>query len=232
MSKIVVGKTEFRDSYADANVRFVVRKDMGNGLYLCISDDVDYSGIERYFSAEQIRNKVDWVKRIERSFTARDDFWANQKVGAVLHYHNGHGNYVRGKVIEVNGEKKLRPLAMVGLWKPMDLPQRRPNGEIYYPYNPNKIVNATDEDAAWQPSESCVFESPTFCPPGTMFDPGDPRKLEPIDLTVPDMTPAEQSEALMEQTLDRVRALIEDRYRTSAPIREVLRDISLEVQGF
>lgn len=219
---IVVGKTEFRDLYADGNIRFVVRKDMGNGTFQCISEDEDYTGVVRYYDAQQIRAKLEYARNLERVFAEREDYWANRTVGEVLHYHNGFGQYIRGVVIEINGEKKLRPTAMVGNWHNSDLPKRRPNGEIYYPYNADKIINANDEDAAWQPAESCVYENPLFSGAGTRFEHINPQTAEPIDLSVPDMTPEEKAEAAKERRIDAIREVLENRYRNSDSADSVL----------
>jgi hypothetical protein len=49
--------------------------------------------------------------------------------------------------------------------------------------------------------------------------------MKPIDLSVPDMTPEQQAQAKLEQAIDRVREVLENRYRTSAHPREVLESI-------
>lgn len=220
--RIVVGKTSFRDSYADGRPKFVVRKDMKNGLYLCISeDDMDYNGVERYYSATQIRQMVNWDNALERSLRGRDDWWAHRTAGEVLHYHNGFGEYVRGEVIVQDGEKRLQPIALVGAWKEHELPKRRPNGEVYYPYHADKVVFGT---GAWQPSESNIYEFEGFVP-NPRF-PEDPRKMAPLNLGVPPMTDEEQRNAVLERKLDRVRNILEERYQTSAGPWQVIQDIS------
>ena len=129
MTAIVVGRTSFRDSYADGNPKFVVRKDMGNGTYQCISeDDLDYNGIVRYYDSEQIRARVDHATLFDRLDGQRAGFWATRTEGEVLHYHNSRNAFVRGVVVRVDGELKLKPTALVGDWSSHDLPKRRPNG--------------------------------------------------------------------------------------------------------
>jgi hypothetical protein len=231
MTAIVVDRTSFRDTYADGRPKFVVRKDMGNGTYQCISqDDMDYNGVVRYYDADQIADLIGRDKMFDRLDGQRAGFWATRTVGEVLHYNNAFGKFVRGVVVLVGGEHKLKPTALVGKWNGRsDLPHRRPNGEISYPYHADKVINGGD-DAAWQPSDGCVYESPTYS--SSYARDGDPRTMPAIDLTVPDMTPAEQETANLEQALDRVRKILEDRYQTSAPPREVLAAIEDEVRGF
>jgi hypothetical protein len=229
MTAIVVGKTTFRDSYADGRPLFRVRKDMGNGTYQCISEqDLDYNDVERYFSAEQILAKLGYERRVEAMFRSQDDFWAKQELGSVLHYHNGFGDFVRGEVVLVDGEKKLKPTALVGNWNARELPSRRPNGEIHYPYHANKVVNG-GPDAPWQPNESCVYESDVY---SRRDEYPDPRVQEPIDLSVPDMTPEEKATAVLERQLDRIRGILEERYRTTAPPQQVLDSIMRVAQGY
>jgi hypothetical protein len=196
---------------------------MGNGTYQCVSEqDLDYNGVVRYYDANQIQGLVQWEQNVDRMFRSKDDWWATRRIGEVLHYDNGFGQFVRGVVVLQGDEKKLKPTALVGRWGSHELPKRRPNGEIYYPYHANKVVNQP-EDAAWQPSESCVFENPRYSK--SVQRVGDPRRMKPIDLSVPDMTPEQQAQAKLEQAIDRVRDVLENRYQTSAHPREVLESI-------
>lgn len=229
MTAIVVGKTSFRDSYADGRPKFVVRKDMGNGTYQCISqDDVDYNGVTRYYDAKQIRALVNSDKMWDRIANQRDDFWATRVLGEVLHYNNAFGKFVRGVVVLHDGQFKLKPTALVGNWGTHDLPKRRPNGEVHYPYHADKIVNQS-EDAAWQPSDGCVFESPTYS--RSYSRDGDPRTMKEIDLSVPEMTAEEKATAVLERKIDRVRAILEERYQNSESAEKTLERIVRAAEG-
>lgn len=226
MTKIVVGQSTFRDIVMDGNVTFRVVKDMGNGTFQCVSEDQfdSYSGVVRYFDRAQLQNKIAMERAWDQAARGQDDFWDRQVVGRVLHYHNGFGQYVRGIVVLQGDKKVLKPKALVGAWDKRDLPHRRPNGEIVYPYHADKVVNG-GPDACWQPSEGCVVESDSYRGPGTRYQHINPLTAPEIDLSVPDMTPAQEAEARLEQVLDKVRAVINNRYQTSAPAREVLDEI-------
>lgn len=225
---IVIGETRFRDIVMDYNPIFRVLEDMGNGTYRAVSEDeMGYGGVERFYSCAQVLAHVRHMEALEAMFESQANFWSTRAVGEVLHYHNGFGEFVRGTVIEADGKKLLKPTALVGKWGKYDLPYRSPNGEIVYPYHADKVING-GPDACWQPNESCVYEAPEYARQSE----GDPSTMPAIDLTVPDMTPEEQETANLEQALDRVRKILENRYQTSAPPREVLAAIEDEVRGF
>lgn len=115
-------------------------------------------------------------------------FLQKQKVGTILHYNNGFNQYVRQEVVEVNGKKKLKPIALVGDWRQFDLPHRDERGKIYYPYNAKRVV---EQELSDRLQISTTYESPKCVKRDKMLD---PRNLPVIDLTVPPMT-AEQTEA-------------------------------------
>lgn len=221
MTKIVVGKSTFRDIVMDYNPIFRVIENMGNGTFKCISEDEHYGGVERYFSRAQLLEKIRWEEAMEAAHASQDDFWAQLPVGETIHYDNGFGEFVRGIVVERDGEKKLKPIALVGNWSERDLPKRRPNGEVYFPHHADKIVNR-GEGAEWQPHESCVYEANAYSKRDRVPD---PRTLTPIDLSVPDMTFEEQEQAELERAIDRVREILDNRYRTSEDPNTVLKKI-------
>jgi hypothetical protein len=153
----------------------------------------------RGLNRADIEAQIRYRRTLTNMFRQGDDWWAEQEIGATLHYHNGFGEYVRGEVVVLTdgdraGLKGIRPVALVGNWKPYDLPQRRPDGSVAMGYHASKIVEG-GPDAAWRPSDSCVYEAPRFVGPRGAGDPGDPRTLPALDLTVPPMSDDAQETA-------------------------------------
>ena len=221
---IVVGQTTFRDVVMDYNPIFRVVEKKPGGLYRCVSEDEydgGYGGVERFFSADQISQKVSWENTLNGLHQLAEDFWASVKVGQVLHYHNGFGEFVRGVVIEEGGKKKLKPTALVGNWPQRELPSRRPNGEIYYPYHAKKVLFG-GEDAAWQPNDGCVYESLTY---SRRNETADPATMDPIDLSVPEPTAEEALEQAKVRKLSAIGSVVSERYQTKATPDEALEEI-------
>lgn len=220
MTTIQVGKTTFRDTVADSNPIFRVIRKLPNGIYECVSEGDEYAGVERYFSTAQLRAKLKWEENLANLFDRQDDFWATRVVGEVLHYCNGFKQYIRGEVIKDGDKFKLKPTAMVGDWRGcFDQTRRMPNGTISYGYHAKKIIEG-GPDAAWQPSDSCVYEAPGC---SKSYSSGvDPRTLPALDLSFPPITSEEEVRAKKEQKIDRVREIINTRYETSASADEVL----------
>lgn len=221
--QVRIGVSKFNDSYADTMLEFVVVAKEGK-LYKCEAKDADYGNHVRYYNRKQILAKLEWAAMWDDVAKGRADFWATRKVGDILHYHNSFGKYIRGVVINDGGEMKLKPTAMVGSWDKYDLPSRKRTGEISYPYHADKILNG-GPDAAWQPSDGCVYESPTFSGPMGPEAGKDPRKMTPIDLTVPEPTASEMIEIAKEQRLAAIATVISSRYETRLSADEALAEV-------
>lgn len=219
--KIVIGTTSFNDVVADASLKFVVAGKEGK-LYKCVCEDEDYGPVTRYYTREDVLSRASWDSIFDDLAKQRDNFWDSQEVGTVLHYHNGFGQFVRGEVVEIDGEKRLMPKALVGAWSKSDLPSRTSTGEIHYPYHAKKIIEQNDE-GAWQPSDGCVYESPSFSPPAR--NAADPRTLPEIDLTLPEMTTQEQVEAAKEIRLKAIADVISSRYKTRMSADDTLAEV-------
>lgn len=220
MSRIVVGKTTFRSTVMDGNPMFRVTRSLGNGVYEATVEpnEPDCAGHTQVFRKSDIDAKLAMAAFWTDRDRDRQDFWSSVPLGAIIHYHNGFQEFVRGEVVmgedRHTGElcKQLRPIALVGNWRKHDLPMRRPDGSIYYPYHADKIING-GEDAPFQPSDTCIYESPTYARENDPNNVGDPAKLEPIDLTVPPMTPEEEANAAVERDLQAISKALSERPR-------------------
>jgi hypothetical protein len=180
--RVSVGMTFFA-IYADSRPEWTVIKRRGNGAWDCVIKEDDWTGAKKVFGSEEILAAVREDTFFNNLVNATGDWWNQRKIGEILHYHNSFGQYVRGRVIDDNGEKKLQPIALVGPWKTYDLPRRMADGSISYPYHAEKIINQT---GAWQPSHTNMFEHPDFSGP-VVHQRIDPRVAPAIDLSVADM---------------------------------------------
>ena len=141
-------------------------------------------------------------------------FYTKERVGQLVHYSNGFGQFVRCEVVEAAehdnttsrdrstiGGVALRPIALVGNWREYDLPRRQANGEVRYGYNAEQVI----EGKLMQPHASNIYEYEGFSDRAKI----DPRTLEPIDLTPPGMSPDDERRAALVRELDKIRSLVE-----------------------
>lgn len=201
---VKIGDT-FRSSYADGNPLWRVTSKSGASAWIAVSEDEDYGGMEHAFTTKQVESAMKWARTLSALGNDHDDFFANLNPGEIVHYHNGFGDYVRCQVIlgegtsvhgdDLTGLNVLQPIALVGEWK-HDLPRRDARGEVQLGYHAEKVINRT---GAWQPSTSCVFEAPGFSGPRGPVAGRDPRDMEAIDLSVPEMDEAEKMAAAAER---------------------------------
>lgn len=167
----------------------------------------------RGLNVAEVRRMVEHERAMKEMFEGPNRWYSKDKVGQIVHYHNGFGQYVRCEVVEADsirnlsdgkaiGGVALKPIALVGQWREFDLPRRKPNGEINYPYHAKSVV----EGELMQPNASNLYEYDGFHDRLGI----DPRGLEPIDLTPPGMSPEDERRAALVKRIDRVRAAIEN----------------------
>lgn len=123
--------------------------------------------------------------RLDNYFEGLDNqkksFWDSRVVGEIIHYHNSFGQFIRGEVVIVNNVPELKPTALVGKWRESDLPRRARDGTVMHGYHVKQIINGE----SWQPSDSCVYESPTYSDSYKSY--GDPRAMPAINLDLPEL---------------------------------------------
>jgi len=213
--RIAAGKTTFRSTYADSNALWKVISSKGKGIYLCeiVNEpieidgrtlDGDYAGVQKAFLREEILRSLNWQNLFENIHDESDKFYSNLSVDDIVHYNNGFSQYVRCKVVVEDNEKKLLPVALVGIWREYDLPHRRINGDIQYGYYPKQIM----ERISMRPNATNIWE---FKREGA-----NPANLLPIDLSVDDMTQEQSEIARKWQIVQRINNLTSD-YSTDNP---------------
>lgn len=204
--KIKLGTT-FHSAYADASPKWKVVKARGKSTWDCVvtQDDPDYAGAKKVFGTEEIQGAIGVSSLFTNIKVASDQWWAAQKIGDIIHYHNGFGQFVRGVVVKGptpkgrrSGENVMKPTALVGNWKSYDLPSRSPTGEVIYPYHASKVVNNHLESSLFQPHASNIYECPDYSQGGT-----NPFTLPPIDLSPPGNNPtSERLERLRNKAIE------------------------------
>jgi len=139
-TKISIG-TRFRATYADSNALWEVRKIRPGAYYDCvIVEDDDWMGYRQIFSAADIRAHLAYAARSKASLDASEDFFAGLQPGQVVHYHHGFGEFIRCEVVTHEGRHQLKPVALVGSWRPLDLTPSSPSvknvlaGKIFRPH--------------------------------------------------------------------------------------------------
>lgn len=176
---------------ADGSAAYMVWKEKPlQLLHLAIHDAWSIPAAHaRGIKLADVRAMVDRADAWTDLFAKGDDWWASQPVGTVLHYDNGFEQYVRGEVVQIDGKRMLRPTALVGNviplgatteqrlergWGTTDIVGRTAWGEVKYGYHARKVMDGE----AWQPSTSCVVESPEYNAERRKVD---PRGLPAID---------------------------------------------------
>ena len=197
-TEIVVGETTFRSTYADGNPLWRVTGKAGRGAWFAVSeDDMDYAGIRKAFTTEEIQAALRWSGTVNRIFADHDVFWERVPLGSIVHYHDAFGRYVRG-IVEVltpdnsdtphqHGKRGLVPYALVGRWEPRDLVRRNDHGDIVLGHHAEKIRSG---QGGWQPSHTCVVEGSHRLRAGE----DDPRDMAPHDLSDPPPLTGEAAE--------------------------------------
>jgi hypothetical protein len=220
--EIKVG-TRFRKTIADGNPLWEVESMTGqHAAVICVDEPFehngvtfpsDYAGTQQSVLLSEIRQILAFEEAWGKIAKKSNDFWTNQTVGTVLHYHDSFGRYVRGEVVKVNGKNLLKPTALVGAWSPWDLARRMPNGTIHLGYQAKKIA----EGSPWAPSDGCIFESPKFSERRGVQE--DPRSMAPLNLELPEASPAEKIRHMQESVIESVAKALQD---TSVDVEERL----------
>jgi len=212
--KITIG-TKFRSTYADANPEWEVIGERGADTYNCrITDCPDYKGTRKVFGGEEIRASIKMSQFWDKTANDSKNFYKGLQTGAIVHYSNGFGQFVR---CEVNRHKELIPVALVGDWREYDLPKRRANGEVNYPYHVQKIL----EKAPYTPHASNIYEYSE----SLQRQHAHPKNLKPIDLTIPELTPGEIETANLWKRIEQIENIVRERGQNPSLILEQIKNV-------
>jgi hypothetical protein len=138
---------------------------------------------------------------------AREDEQAARdalSVGQIVHYHDSFGRYLRCEVVlDDDGEKAYKPLAMVGDWGDHDTRGRvMYDATISYPYDAQKVMQAK----VFKGRADSVYESDAFN--DTRGGDVDPRSLDPIEIVTPDITPEDEAFAAVYKAIRQAENLL------------------------
>ena len=203
----------FLYNHADSRFYFRVVRKAAKGLWECVcDDDQDYAGAKEYLTSETILGAIEMEALFSNIFDENEEWLSSLEDGVVVHLSHGFHQFVRcvvetGEYVDGREEKfgkRLIPIALVGDWRPFDLPRRMANGSISYPYHAKMIVESTP----YRPGPQNLWESPYFQNSSLKDKDGDPRNLDPISLDVPGMTPDEERASNMEIIKERVICLL------------------------
>lgn len=211
---------KFNSSYADANPVWEVKKSRGRGVWECeIIDCPDYAGARKVFDSREILSAVEMNAMFSGMMDDHASYYASLKPGQIVHYHNGFQQYVRCEAVKSEGRMKLREIGLVGEWSKHDLPSRDANGEIRWGYH----AEGVREGRIMEPNYGNIYESPAYTRKGGV----DPRKLNPIYLTLPEQTDGEKTEAKLWRAVEHLQKVIENNTNNDpATILKLVRDQS------
>lgn len=188
-------------------------------IWLCeVISKCQFQGEQQLFTSEAITAAI-LSDEEEAALSSQQRFWKNLCVGGMVHYHHGFQQYVRCEIVDVPNEDvnfkferyQLKPVALVGKWDANALPRRNKFGEIVEGFFPKMMA----EGGVFRPHCSNIFEYHGFHPVRGK----NPEYMEPINLSVPDMTLAEINLAMLHRCARDVAAQLQD---DSIPILERL----------
>jgi hypothetical protein len=160
MASIQVGVgTTFRYAYADSFPMWRVVKPRGDDTWDCVIVGQEYAGTKKVFGGEEIRPAIELDRLAQRNRDEHACWWAERRSGEIVHYHYGFGQYVRGVIVEHDGQHQMRATGLVGDWKDYDL-----RTDSHY-------LRKIRDGAPFQPNVGNMFENPEFSRRGRDPDP-------------------------------------------------------------
>jgi hypothetical protein len=96
----------------------VVSRRSGDVWNCVVVEPLEEAGTRRVFTERQILAHVGWEKYQQERRDEQGRYFAALPEGSIVHYHGGFGDWVRTRVVRVDGEIRLAPLALVGRWAP------------------------------------------------------------------------------------------------------------------
>lgn len=196
--------TRFFAAHKDSSPEWEVYSTGGGVAHAKVVSD-DWKNESRPFAIDEVRRLIAMDRHFQNILDARVGFWDRQVVGTILHYHNSFGKFARLEVVMGDdGKPTSKVIALVGKWDRHELPSRRPNGDIHYPYYPkNMIAGETHRyptDSIWEDGLANHYRSY-----------GDPTGLPAIDLSVPEPTEIEARDIEAEKLIEEIQAVLADR---------------------
>lgn len=237
--KVTVG-LKFPYDVADGRCMFTVTEHVGKGVWRCVCDEgQDYAGSVANVDGRMILGILEMNSSFEMTFTRNSEWFESLPDGTVVHLSNGFRQFVRCRVEtgeyeeclsgETSTGKHVVAIALVGNWRPFDLPSRRADGTVSLPYHAAHVVNGTH----YRPGPQHMWESPYFQESELKDRDGDPRGLDPIPLDVPEMTGEEIETSRRILLIREARDLMTDEATDEALDRAstILASIPREVDG-
>lgn len=131
-------------------------------------------------------------------------WWEDRTIGEIVHYHNSHGRWVQGEIVNGSPVKQMLVTGLIGKWDP---PQLLWDGTVKYEYHANKVLNGD----VMRPSYTNMYEAGAGRKVGvTGRFHEDPTKMDLMDLSAPVPTPEQQRIIDKVQRLDDAKMMIEE----------------------
>jgi hypothetical protein len=171
----------FSTPVADGHASYMVGDKGRSGILIHLPYGDAYSSRDVGFLPKSaIIARIESLEKMSKLFGTDADsdhgrWWAARKLGEIVHYSNGFGEFVRGEIVDYKGEKMMRPIALVGNWKAHDLPRIGSDGNLHEGHH----VTTIRKGEPYRPNFSNMFEA------GRVQGAKDPRGEPAIDLTPP-----------------------------------------------
>lgn len=202
----------FHAPYADSNSRWKVVSKKAKDCWLCEIDNEpfqlpdgqilegEWNGTQRAFLVHEILHSKNLKEVFSQLHDLNENFYANLKIGQIVHYQNGFNQWIRCESIKTDEGKALLPLALLGDWQAFDLPYRTKDGTVKLSYHVKQIF----ERKAFHPNASCIWEGNYYRRDNEV----NPTTLSPISLEIPPMNAEQEQKAKLWQTIDQIRNLV------------------------
>jgi hypothetical protein len=218
---VLSGQT-FSAGYADGMFTWTVGKKLSGGYWECTMQSEDWGTVVQAFHEQFISaTRAQEFQRINQDCDMMR--WVDAlQLGAIVHYHNGFGEFVRCEVVaaefdperDVWKERGLRQLALVGNWQ-QPLVTRREDGSVHYPYAVKRLGKI------FRPHVSNIWEYPH----APCRDYQNPAELEPLSVEPPPITEEQERRRILQEAADEVRIELETEVLTPQLLRELGRTL-------
>jgi len=181
----------------------------------------------RGITANTVRTALQRSKMFSSMTDVNEEWYASLKAGQIVHYNGSFGAWQRCEVVRgkhpLTGKDQnvLKVIALVGDWRPYDLPKRTADGGIVLGH----AVDSIQSGKTMMPHESNIWESPRCANKARMIADGwkDPATLAPVSLEVPALSAEEEAKAALWRKVGRLRAICNDRVEDPQSILDAVR---------
>jgi hypothetical protein len=174
--RVEVG-TRFRAPYEATKVTWEIYRKTADGRWLARIEDDEIAGDIGTFTTRQIEQHLGYEQELRRAQIDHEKFYRSLPIGKIVHYHDGHNRFVR---CEVTSDRKLKAIALVGNWRPDELPHNRTDGSRIVPFHSQRVLRGDVFEPRAHTVYEALYEAYEHDDPALM----DPRGLPDLKLQI------------------------------------------------